>query len=196
MTRYRKRRVKRTSHAGTAKRWGTKSVAPNLATTKGKMTLTEKKSESKIECFSCMDTEDLMPGLRMCKVCYSKAYDLLEFDENGNPIFQTYEEMERFASALKQYPIKKSEPKPEPAKKSRSKKKPAVNSDEGASTVANLDRDFIMESRHFYTRKGATFASVKTDAKQTKALSNENNCVVFAHDHVFSEPCSTNCQEV
>jgi hypothetical protein len=160
------------------------------------MTLTEKKSESKIECFSCMDTEDLMPGLRMCKVCYSKAYDLLEFDENGNPIFQTYEEMERFASALKQYPIKKSEPKPEPAKKSRSKKKPAVPSDEGASTVANLDRDFIMESIHIYTRKGENFNEVLKNGRDRKALVNENNTVVFAHSHVFSNPCDDKCREM
>ena len=142
-----------------------------------------------------MGTEDMMPGIRMCKVCYGKAYDILAFDEHGNPQFQTMEEMERFAEALKKYPLGKSVPT-ETAKKSRSKKKPAVPSDEGRATVANLDRDFVMESRHFYTRKGDNFASVKTDAKQTKSLSNENNTVVFAHNHVFSEACSTNCQEV
>lgn len=153
--------------------------------------------QSKIECIACTDTEDLMTGIRMCKVCYGKAFDVLQMDENGNPIFQTMEELSRFNEALAKYGVGKVNPPVAKTKGStRKKSKPVVPVDAGRSTVANLDPGFIWRSTHFYTRKGDTINQTREDAKAAKALSNEANSVIFIHDHFFGLECNLHCKEI
>ena len=156
-------------------------------------------------CMSCFNAPEQTPGSGVCSGCYkkttgkeltdqemtAKVLDVKEVDEKGMPKFESFEEMQAWLKKTK------NSKTAEAANKVGTKKAKGRSPSEAPAneSATQLQQKEIYSEVHVFVREGDSWTQVLKDAREDRRFRNAN-VLIFAHDHIRGEACSSSCREV